>query len=337
MDRAGVMLGLVTGRARIRPVNAVQPGRLAHPPSATERRIRVVRRAFGAELDRLQDPRRVAAVVILVIVFAVIGAGLLARGEEAGADARAYWGAVRIWLNGGDPYHPSGPFLPYVYAPWMLPLFAPWALLPWEVAWFVWRGGIIVAWLATIHWAYQRRPLATALAVLILSFPVAANLDTGNVTVLLALGLWVAQFSGARLGGLIWAVATWMKWVPAPFLLLLAPRARRSGLLWLTLAGVLSLLTLPLTITQLQALFGFGPRPPRLDYLVLLWACVPWLWLHPSALARFDPRTWPAGLGLLRVRIEDLRTGWSTDPRGARSRARGGIREFLGLENRGAS
>ena len=42
-------------------------------------------------------------------------------------------------MNGGDPYHPTGPFLPYVYAPWMLPLFAPWALLPWDVAWFVWR------------------------------------------------------------------------------------------------------------------------------------------------------------------------------------------------------
>ena len=177
----------------------------------------MVRRALGAEFARLHDPRRVAAIVLLAIIFALIGAGLLARGEEAGADARAYWGAVRIWLNGGDPYHPSGPFLPYVYAPWMLPLFVPWALLPWEVAWFVWRGGIIIAWLATIHWAYQRRPLATALAVLVLAFPIGANLDTGNVTLLLALGLWVAQFSEARLAGLIWAVATWMKWVPAPF------------------------------------------------------------------------------------------------------------------------
>lgn len=301
-----------------------------------ERRLRVVRRAFGAELGRLHDRRRIAAIVILAVVFAVIGAGLLARGEEAGADARAYWAAVRIWLNGGDPYHPSGPFLPYVYAPWMLPLFAPWALLPWEVAWFVWRAGIIVAWLATVHWAYERRPLATAIAVLVLSFPVAANLDTGNVTLLLALGLWVAQFSGARLAGLIWGIATWMKWVPAPFWLLLAPRARTWGLLWLALAGVLSLLTLPLTIIQLQALFGFGPRPPRLDYLVLLWATVPWLWRHPAALARFDPRRWPATVGLFRLRTAAWLAGWTSDPRGARRRAGGELRAFLGLENRGA-
>jgi len=299
-----------------------------------DRRLRVIRHAVGTELERLQDPRRVTAIVILVVVFGVIGAGLLARGEEAGADARAYWGAVRIWLNGGDPYHPSGPFLPYVYTPWMLPLFAPWALLPWDVAWFVWRGGILIAWLASIHWAYERRPLATAVAVLVLSFPIAANLDTGNVTMILALGLWAAQFSGARLAGAIWAIATWMKWVPAPFWLLLAPRARTWGLLWLALAGVLSLLTLPLTIIQLQALFGFGPRPPRLDYLVLLWGSVPWLWQHPTALARFDPRTWPATLAALRPRMGAWRQRWANDPGAARRRVRVEIRAFLGLENR---
>ena len=315
-------------------MSAVQPRRSQHPPTAMDRRLRVVRRAYGLELARLHDRRRIAAIVILAIVFALVAAGLLARGEEAGADARAYWGAVRIWLNSGDPYHPSGPFLPYVYSPWMLPLFAPWALLPWEVAWFVWRGGIVVAWLATIHWAYDRRPLAAAIAVLILAFPVAANLDTGNVTLILALGLWASQFSGPRVAGLIWAIATWMKWVPAPFWLLLAPRARTWGLLWLALAGVLSLLTLPLTIIQLQALFGFGPRPPRLDYLVLLWATVPWLWRHPAALARFNPRAWPGALRAIRVGAGRWRQGWSSDPGGTGQHVRIRIRAFLGLENR---
>ncbi len=299
-----------------------------------DRRLRVVRHAFSIEFERLHDRRRIAAIVILAIVFGLIGAGLLARGEEGGADARAYWGAVRIWVNSGDPYHPSGPFLPYVYAPWMLPLFLPWALLPWEVAWFVWRGGILIAWLATIHWAYERRPLAAAIAVLVLAFPVAANLDTGNVTLILALGLWAAQFSGPRVAGLIWAVATWMKWVPAPFWLLLAPRGRTWGLIWLAVAGLLSLLTLPLTIIQLQALFGFGPRPPRLDYLVLLWACVPWLWRHPAALARFDPRAWPAALSAVRAGPANVRRGWAADPGGARHHIRIQIRSFLGINHR---
>ena len=102
---------------------------------------------------------------LLIITFGCIAAGLIARGEPAGADARAYWAAVRIWLGGGDPYRPTGPFLPYVYAPWMLPLFAPWALMPWDVAWYVWRGGTILALLWTIHWAYSRRPLPTAIVV----------------------------------------------------------------------------------------------------------------------------------------------------------------------------
>ena len=92
---------------------------------------------------------------LLIVTFGIVAAGIVGRGEPAGADARAYWAGVRIWLNGGDPYHPTGPFLPYVYAPWMLPLFAPWALLPWDVAWFVWRGGTILALLWTIHWAYK--------------------------------------------------------------------------------------------------------------------------------------------------------------------------------------
>src|SRR5918997_1756750 len=91
--------------------------------------------------------------------------GVPARGEAGGADARAYWAGVRIWLNGGDPYNPQGPFLPYIYAPWMLPLFAPWALLPWDVAWFVWRGGTILALLWSIDWAYRRRPPETAVFV----------------------------------------------------------------------------------------------------------------------------------------------------------------------------
>ena len=156
-------------------------------PRPTRRRAGVFQRALRREASRLREPRRILAIAILVAVAGVAGAGLIARGELAGADARAYWAAVRIWINGGNPYAPTGPFLPYVYAPWMLPLFAPWALLPWDVAWFVWRGGAILVLLWTIHWAYRRRPLATAVAILVLAFPIAANLDTGNITLLLTL------------------------------------------------------------------------------------------------------------------------------------------------------
>ena len=54
------------------------------------------------------------------------------------------------------------------------------------------------------------------------------------------------------------------------------------GLVWLCLAILLSIALLPLTIQQFQALFGFGARPIRLDYLVYLWAFVPWLYRRRS-------------------------------------------------------
>ena len=270
----------------------------------TRRRAGVFRRALRREASRLRDHRRQAAIILLAVTFSLLAAGMIARGEAAGADARAYWAGVRLWLNGGDPYHPTGPFMPYVYAPWMLPIFVPWAVLPWDVAWFVWRGGTILLLLWTFHWAYRRRPLDTAIIVAVLGFPFGANLDTGNINLQLTLMLWATQFAGPRLAGLLWALATWMKWVPIAYWPLLSPGGRRFGVLFLILSVVFSIATLPLTITQLEALFGFGARPIRLDYLVYLWAVVPWLYrrAHPWDVLR--PSTW---LGWLRAIPTNLR------------------------------
>ncbi len=253
----------------------------------------VWRRAFRREVGRLRDPRRIVAILILGVILGVFTAGLLARGEAAGADARAYWAGVRIWLAGGDPYAAVGPFMPYVYAPWMLPLFLPWALLPWDVAWFVWRGATILLLFWTAGWAYRRHPLATAIAVLLLSFPIAANVDTGNINLILAFMLWAAQVVRPPVAGLLWALATAMKWVPVVFLPLLAPKARGWGVAWLALAGVLTLATLPATLVQIETVFAF-PRPARIDYLVLLWAAIPWIWNHPDPFWWARPSRWPA-------------------------------------------
>lgn len=254
---------------------------------------------------------------IIIVVGGVLAAGLVARGDPAGADARAYWAAVRIWLNGGDPYHPAGPFLPYVYAPWMLPLFAPWAILPWDVAWVVWRGSSVILLCWSLDWAYRRRPLATAVAFLILAFPIGANLDTGNINLFLVFMLWGAQSVPPRVAGLLWAIATWMKWVPGLFLIILAPRARAWGLFWLLVAFGLSIVTLPLTVVQLQTLFGFGARPLRLDYLVLLWAIVPWWWRHPDPLWFLRPSRWPGIAAGVRARMVRVRGRWRTSPSAA--------------------
>jgi hypothetical protein len=291
---------------------------LADPASLidgpTRRRAGVFRRALRREASRLRDRRRLLAMVLLIAVFGTVSALLIARGEQSGADARAYWAGVRIWLSGGDPYHPTGPFLPYVYAPWMLPLFAPWALLPWDVAWVVWRGGTVLLLLWTIDWAYRRRPLETALVVLVLAFPIGANLDTGNINLLLALMIWAAQFTGPRVAGLLWGLATWMKWVPALLWPVLAPRARAWGLVWLGASALLSLATLPLTIVQLQALFGFGARPIRLDYLVLLWPLVPFLWRRERPFGWLRPAAWRAAWTTLASTIGGWARRWRSDP-----------------------
>jgi glycosyl transferase family 87 len=296
--------------------NASVPASAAPSLSPRRRRWAVLRRALRHEVSRLRDRRRILAMTLLIITFGCLAAGIIARGEPAGADARAYWAAVRIWLGGGDPYRPTGPFLPYVYAPWMLPAFAPWALLPWDVAWYVWRGGTILALLWTIHWAYRQRPLETAVLVALLGFPFGANLDTGNINLLLTLLLWAAQFTRPILAGFFWAIASWMKWVPVVFLIVLRPRARLWGLAFLGLSVLLSLATLPQTIAQLEALVGFGRRPVRLDYIVFLWALVPVLWRRP------DPFAW--------LRLSWWRTLIATIRAERRSRTRR-IRGWLGL------
>ena len=260
------------------PATPVTPTAGGPGSASRARRAGVIRRALRREAVRIREPHRIVAMTLLIVAFALAIAGMTARGERAGADAQAYWAAVRLWLEGGNPYHPTGPFLPYVYAPWMLPLFAPWALLPWDVAWFVWRGGTILLLLWSIRWAYAHRPLPTAILVTVLAFPMAANLDTGNINMLLALMVFGAHFTGPRLGGAMWAIATWMKWVPAPLWLVLPPKARGWGLVFLLISMLLSLAMLPLTIVQMQALFGFGERPFRADYLVFIWSAVPWWW-----------------------------------------------------------
>jgi hypothetical protein len=84
---------------------------------------------------------------------------------------------------------------------------------------------------------------------------------------------------------MLWALATWMKWLPIVHWFILRPPTRAWGLVWLAASIGLSIITLPMTIVQLQTLFGFGARPVRLDFLVYLWAFVPSLyrWMDDRA------------------------------------------------------
>lgn len=227
-------------------------------------------------------PQRLAALLLLAVTLGLMTAFLAVRGSAAGADALAYWEGVRRWLAGADPYAPPVSGLAYLYAPWLLPLFLPWAALPWPVAWLAWRGAMIAGFAVSLAWAYRRRPGWTALLVAVLAIPLTATFDTGNVTLFLALGIWTAQWSGPRLGGALWALATAMKWVPAVLWFVLPAATRRWGLIALGVAVLLSLATWPQTLVQIQTAAASGPpnfpRPLRIDHAVLIWAAVPWLW-----------------------------------------------------------
>ena len=281
--------------------------------------------------DLSLDKTRIAAIVILVICGAAIAVWLIARGDLVGADARAYWGGVRLWLGGGDPLDPPPPYMPYVYWPWSLPVFTPWAALPWDTAWFVYRVFNVLIFLWSAAWAYRQHPMATAILVVIVAVPLAATLDTGNITLLCALGVWAAHFVGPRLGGFMWALAAALKWFPVVLFLILPPRARLWGIVWMVLFGILTLAVWPEVVRQVELLLAF-PRPVRVDYILLLWAAVPWIWAHPRW---FEWRTWPEQFRENRDIVVGAIRKWWTSPRRAANAWDAGLRHgrhFLGLD-----
>ncbi len=283
----------------------------------------------------LRDPVRLLAILILVACGAAIVVWIVARGDLVGADARAYWGGVRLWLGGGDPLDPPPPYMPYVYWSWSLPLFTPWAALPWETAWFVFRAFNIIIFAWSVTWAYRQHPMATALLALVVLVPLAATLDTGNITLLCAMGIWAAHFVGPRLGGLMWALAAALKWFPVVLFLVLPPKARLWGIAWMVLFGILTLAVWPEVIRQLELVIDF-PRPLRLDYILLIWAAVPWLWAHPRW---FDWRTWAEQLREIRDTVFEAVGSWWRSPRrivNARDAALRHGRHFFGLDGAGA-
>ena len=281
--------------------------------------------------DLSLDKTRIAAIVILVICGAAIAVWLIARGDLVGADARAYWGGVRLWLGGGDPLDPPPPYMPYVYWPWSLPVFTPWAALPWDTAWFVYRVFNVLIFLWSAAWAYRQHPMATAILVVIVAVPLAATLDTGNITLLCALGVWAAHFVGPRLGGFMWALAAALKWFPVVLFLILPPRARLWGIVWMVLFGILTLAVWPEVVRQVELLLAF-PRPVRVDYILLLWAAVPWIWAHPRW---FEWRTWPEQFRENRDIVVGAIRKWWTSPRRVANAWDAGLRhgrQFLGLD-----
>jgi hypothetical protein len=166
--------------------------------------------------------------------------------------------------------------------------------------------------------------------VAVLAAPIAATLDTGNITFLLALLIWAAQLAGPRLSGLLWALATSLKWFPGAFIVLLPPRARLWGLGFLAVGGLLLLAVWPDTLMHLDRAVNF-PRPLRFDLLLLLWAAIPWLWARPELWSFDRPGVrarWAAGRDRVAAWWRDWRAA-GADTRRREVEAR--VRAFFGV------
>jgi hypothetical protein len=227
---------------------------------------------------------RLAAIALIGVVVGITTAVLWMHRDASGSDAYAYWYGVHVWLVGGDPYQIRPGALPWHYPPWMLPILLPWAAMPWNISWPVWRVLTITPLLLSLHWAFERRPMATARVAVLLAVPIGIALDTGNLIVLCALGLWIAQFSGPRRAALLWAAITAIKWFPVVFWLALPPPAKRWGVILALGAVALSLATWQWTLEMVGSVEVTGvPHPEsilalRLDHLAIAWAAIPWLW-----------------------------------------------------------
>lgn len=247
-------------------------------------RHRLLRR-WGAD-----GVRRASWVAIALTLLAIV-ASFVVRGPAAGADFEVYWVAARTWLAGGDPYDLPAGVLPYVYAPWGLPLFVPWALLPWDLAFSLWRVMILGGLVVSLAWAARRRPAATAVVFIALAVPIGINLDTGNITLPAALAIFGARFAPPWVAGAMWGAVTGLKWASLPLLLVLGVESRRIGLATLAIAAALSLALWPMTAAQLHTIANLE-RPFPIDYFVLIWAVIPWLWTDPERRRWLDPAAW---------------------------------------------
>jgi hypothetical protein len=108
--------------------------------------------------------------------------------------------ATERWLAGGTPYDPaslevtSGPGLPFLYPPFVLPLLAPLTLLPDVVVLWAWRG---ICLAAAIFACRRLRIPWPVVPLILLSRPFAEGILAGNIQIVLFAAFVAAFFRPA--------------------------------------------------------------------------------------------------------------------------------------------
>ena len=144
----------------------------------------VVRSVFDQSSPANQQLTRGLAALLVFIIAISLPAFLT---WTAGVDLEIPLRAASRWSAGGQPYlassfaETSGPGLPYLYPPWLLPLLAPIAELP--------RTIVLAAWLAfeaaVAVWTCRRFSVPWPVVPLVLLWPpFLEGLVTGNVQVI---------------------------------------------------------------------------------------------------------------------------------------------------------
>lgn len=175
---------------------------------------------------QLVESSIVAAVLALSVLGAVSYLAWLDRDDRIGVDFRAStWEPGNAILEGAPPYPDPGSVrldsFPALYMPPYMLLFAPFSVLPFDVATGLWLVALSASIVAAL-WIAGLRDLR-CYAIALLSLPVIAALGAGNTTALLMLStalLWkwrdrphhgAAAFACALLiKPLLWPLFVWL-------------------------------------------------------------------------------------------------------------------------------
>ena len=208
----------------------------------------------------IRTPEAVGAIAISAVAFALV-AFLNVRSTSFGFDFRGNpWDAARAVLHGKSPYahmttsyfrsHSNSYLLPPLFAELAIPLGA----LPFGVAFGLWTGLSIAAFVAALYLVGLRSWLCYALALL--SFPLLDNLVLGQLSAFMALGYALVWHYRDRryLPGFLVAFLIVLKLLAWPLLIWLA-FSRRGR------AAATGVLTVPVLAAVSWAVIGFHGVP----------------------------------------------------------------------------